>query len=69
MREKRIAGPRGRGKPLQIAVDDVTGTMEATRDTPGTGSTAPLAAVKDHLDLLSSDDYQAISEDCNSAAN
>jgi hypothetical protein len=43
--------------------------MEATRDTPGTGSTAPLAAVKDHLDLLSSDDYQAISEDCNSAAN
>src|SRR4029077_5610736 len=26
----RIAGPRGTGKTLQIAVDDVTGTTEAT---------------------------------------
>ena len=30
MRE-RIARPRGTGKPLQIAVDDVTGTTEPTR--------------------------------------
>ena len=28
MRE-RIAGPRGTGKPLQIAVDGVTGTTDA----------------------------------------
>lgn len=27
---ERIAGQRGRGKPLQIALDDVTGTTEAT---------------------------------------
>ena len=30
MRE-RIAGPHGTGKPLQIAVDCVTGTTEATQ--------------------------------------
>ena len=41
MRE-RIAGPRGTGKPLQIAVDGVPGTTEATetiRPTPVSGAT------------------------------
>jgi len=28
---QRIAGPRWTGKPLQIAVDDVTGTTKATK--------------------------------------
>ena len=31
--ERGCAGPRGTGKPLQIAVDGVTGTMEATKPT------------------------------------
>ena len=29
--QERIAGPRRTGKPLQVAVDDVPGTTEATR--------------------------------------
>jgi hypothetical protein len=41
--ERGCAGPLWTGKPLQIAVDGLPGTTEATQH-PGTGSTALLAA-------------------------
>jgi hypothetical protein len=37
------AGPRGTGKPLQIAVDDVTGTTVAARTLPWGIGAAPSA--------------------------
>jgi hypothetical protein len=41
MRE-RIVGPRAIGKPLQIAVDEMTGTTEATQHPGGMRSTPIL---------------------------
>jgi len=42
--ERGCAGPRGTGKPLQIAVDDAKGTTEVTQDPPAPASTALVAA-------------------------
>jgi hypothetical protein len=41
--ERGCAGPRGTGKPLQIAVDDVTGTTVAARTLPWGIGAAPSA--------------------------
>src|SRR6266576_2285342 len=47
--ERRIAGPRGTGKPLQIAVDNVTGTTEATQRPKRRQDQASTAAMASHL--------------------
>jgi hypothetical protein len=41
----RIAGPRATGKPLQIAVDSVTGTTEAARHPRHRHQPAPSATM------------------------
>ena len=54
--ERGCAGPRGTGKPLQIAVDGVTGTTEAT---PGANFNRAIGGGDDLSHLITHRDFRA----------